>query len=89
MLIEGTATQTLFDVSVCGNVCEGNAASDGIALKYVEDGVVASNRCDNFSNGASEDANSDDILWGVNHLRGNTSATNFNGTNRTEIGNKT
>jgi len=66
------------------------AASDGIDLDNVDESAINGNRLTgNTQYGIDEDANCDQNLYGVNHVRGNTAgAVNLAGTNRSQFGNK-
>lgn len=91
----GTA-QAVRIVKVSNAVIEGNVIydgdGDGLKLETVKESVINSNRIGGHLQagkvGLIEDANCDQNLFSSNHLRGNTAATSFSGTNRTEFGNK-
>jgi len=83
-------TVTTSDNGIVSNNYVQNAAEDGIDLNTVTEFAVNGNRCESCAlYGIDEDSNCDYNLFGVNHLRGNTTGgASFNGTNRTESGNK-
>lgn len=78
------------DYSQCNNNHVRDCSDDGIHLDETDETMVCGNRCyGNTGNGIQEDADCDNNLFGVNHLRGNTAANfNQNGTNVTTSGNK-
>jgi hypothetical protein len=88
--IAGSISYAIRGAVVAGNVLRGDAGTgdDGIIVSYVEYSSVLANRVDNFDDGINEDANSDNNLFGVNMVEGNTTALNLNGSNRTSYGNK-
>jgi parallel beta-helix repeat protein len=89
--IAGSSSYEIRGAVVAGNVLRGDGGTgdDGIIVSYVEYSSVLANRVDNFDDGIDEDANSDNNLFGVNMVEGNSTALNLNGTNRTSYGNKT